>query len=216
MISVRLLLLSSLPDGLDSLASSLPLGGEDAERLCSIGKAALRERLGARVALRELLERRGILTQTPIVRDTLGKPHFTDASLPPFNLSHTDGLAVAVLGDGMSGSVGVDLQVTGTVRRPDAVAARFFDERARAALAAGAYGEDSFFILWTRVEAVAKMHGNGIVLERTASDQPPAHTRSYRLTGDGKVAYLTVAAEHPIHAIEILSDKEISLYELPY
>lgn len=218
MIWVRLLTLDSLTeqDTLSAEVSALPFGKSEVARLKSLTQpSTLRQSLGALLALKELTDRRALGQSLSIVRDADGKPHFDDPTMPDFNLSHTDTLVAAALGDEQSGSVGIDVQLRKNLPHSDSIAKRFFSSDEQKKLAERIYGDDTFFVLWTKKEAVAKQSGKGILADRTTAFPKKSFNRSYRLTLSDQTAYLTVSAEHPIKTIEIFYDKEISLYELP-
>ena len=211
MISVRLLTSASLPhpDTLRELSEALPFGKAEAERRQKLSPHAFRESVGAALALSELTARRSYAPPLTVIRTAHGKPKFEDGSLPSFNLSHTDGLSAAVLGDRESGAVGIDVQIRKPIRRADAIVSRFFSREEQARWKASDRSDEVFFVLWTQKEAAAKLCGDPLLSETASLARATAHIRTYRLRVNGTEIYLSIAAEHPIDQIEILSDKEI-------
>lgn len=95
-----------------------------------------------------------------------GRPFFSDCSLS-FSLSHTEGMAAAVLSDG--GRVGIDIERA----RPDKETLhrrlfekKFFEEERR--LWGADTFEDAFLKIWTTKEAVAKATDQPILSVNTA------------------------------------------------
>ena len=215
MISVRLLTLASLPhpDALREISEALPFGKAEAERRAKLSHTAFRESVGAALALSELTARRSYAPPLTLIRNAHGKPKFEDAALPAFNLSHTDGLAAAILSDRDSGEVGIDVQIRKPIRRADAIVSRFFSRESQALWESSDRSDEAFLVLWTQKEAVAKLCGDALLSEAASLARATAQIRTYRLRFDGAQAYLSIAVEHPIEKIEILSDKEIEYEE---
>lgn len=214
MISIRLIRLASLPSdrALRAISDTLPFGAGEAERRGALPPASFRESMGAWIALKELITGRALSAPLTTHRGINGKPLFEDPSLPAFNLSHTDGLSAAVLGEDGGGEVGIDVQLHKPMRSTDAIVSRFFSSKEQALWARSDRSDDAFFRLWTQKEALAKLRGDTLLSETAFSARATVSFRTYRLRWDSSLAYLTVAAEHPLGEIEILSDKEI-IYE---
>jgi 4'-phosphopantetheinyl transferase len=124
-----------------------------------------------------------------------GKPGIAGSPLR-FNLSHSDGLALIVLGHV---EVGADVELP-RVRRSDDIARRFYTpgENARLFALDTPTRTDAFFRLWTCKEAFLKCTGEG--LSRS--------TRSYEIElGPGTAKLLwaegTDASKYSIHPIEV-------------
>jgi 4'-phosphopantetheinyl transferase len=124
-----------------------------------------------------------------------GKPGIASSPLR-FNLSHSDGLALIVLGHV---EVGADVELP-RVRRSDDIARRFYTpgENARLFAMDAPVRTDAFFRLWTCKEAFLKCTGEG--LSRS--------TRSYEIElGPGTAKLLwaegTDASKYSIHPIEV-------------
>ena len=128
-----------------------------------------KERLAIYIALRVLLERvaGARAGRQPFIRSAAGKPGLAASSVK-FSLSHIEGYAL--IGLARSGEIGVDLER----ERPLWISTRRRDELI--AVAEGLAGrrlpgrsEDARFLqAWSRLEAFAKAHGQGI--GRTLSD----------------------------------------------
>lgn len=93
-----------------------------------------------------------------------GKPTIDGSRHVSFNLSHDDGLAVLVVGDGRA--VGIDVERSRTIPRVEELAAGLFarDEAEALRSAEPAARSTLFLTLWTRKEAVAKAMGVGLSL----------------------------------------------------
>ncbi len=94
-----------------------------------------------------------------------GKPSLTERGDSPlrFNLSHSGSLGVAAITQGRE--VGVDVERRRELKRPDAIARRFFsaeENRQLGALATESERDDAFFRCWTRKEAYLKALGDGL------------------------------------------------------
>ena len=172
-----------------SALSTLPAG---VRGYLSQGKSlALRkDRLAAVRLLLSLLGKHGFSTDVRILRDEWGRPHFDDAALPDFNLSHSDGFVAVAIGDG---KVGIDLQKVNPDFDPIPLSERFFsaDEAASIAQADPANRVDLFFALWTKKEALGKALGRGLAdtLGKSISSLA-THTKKYTL--DNQAFYLSV------------------------
>ncbi|NYZ63496.1 4'-phosphopantetheinyl transferase family protein [Luteimonas deserti] len=115
-----------------------------------------------------------------LTRDPRGRPALRIDGRPPgaapdVNWSHSGGLLLAALGDGVR--VGVDVEWLRPRPQAMALARRFFTPGEAAALArmAPAAAEAAFVRLWCAKEAVLKAHGHGLSfgldrLEFTARD----------------------------------------------
>lgn len=104
----------------------------------------------------------------PIALESLGRPY---VALPgvdgaraaiDFNLSHSDAIALLVVG--RCGPLGADVELLRPMDDALALAERHYvgDEIARVAAARGAVRESAFFTCWTRKEAVLKSTGVGL------------------------------------------------------
>ena len=90
-----------------------------------------------------------------------GKPSLS-GSAPPFNLSHTDGMAAVAVG--VNGPVGVDVEkIKPTLATPE-LAADIFTQEEAAHLRQQADFAEAFTQLWTAKEAVIKAEGQGLAL----------------------------------------------------
>ena len=137
----------------------------------------------------------------PIALAPLGRPYFVGEGAPDFNLSHTEGLAAAILGDSR---VGIDVQVESESLDVERLAARFFGENEKA-LVRGA-PRALFFELWTKKEALGKCLGVGLSPLLGTDTEPLAakHRLSFvteRIFLGGKTYTLTACASEPIQKI---------------
>lgn len=93
-----------------------------------------------------------------------GKPLLADPSSDAlsFNVTHSGPLAIYAFARGAE--VGIDIERVRRVAHADRIAARIFPERELASWHELPPEEklEGFFARWTRVEAVAKLHGGGV------------------------------------------------------
>ena len=113
----------------------------------------LRERLSARLGAAP--------AEINLTQDRFGKPHVIGARLG-FSLSHSRGVALLVIGS--SASIGCDIEWCNAAFDGVGVAARFFSQRERAALASlpVADQQGAFYHIWTCKEAYTKAVGRGL------------------------------------------------------
>ena len=99
------------------------------------------------------------------VQSAHGKPAVVSSGSAPrigFNLSHAGDAALIAVAENVE--VGVDLERERDNIDVAGIAARFFDERERAAIADAADPVRAFFRHWVAKEAVLKAHGSGFAL----------------------------------------------------
>lgn len=122
------------------------------------GEARAR-RLAALRALADLLERTG-MKPAPIVVGTYGKPDFRTCGYH-FSLSHTDGVAAAVLSDRV---VGIDIESYDhelPKDRMERLMRRFFPEE-QALIREASSPSRMFIEIWAKKEAMVKHSGRGL------------------------------------------------------
>jgi 4'-phosphopantetheinyl transferase len=143
----------------DSVPESAPLSGPEQARAARFRNETDRTAfVKGRYLIRSALSARMQLDQIPIDIDVLGKPFCPLAGAPHFNLSHAAGwLALAMR---LEGPVGIDIEDTRREVDQEKLAARWFSDAERRAVAEG--GAEIFFDIWTRKEAWLKAAGTGI------------------------------------------------------
>lgn len=124
-----------------------------------ISPAKRSEFIAGRGMLRHLL---ALYLETPAVAIELsalanGKPALQGKSAFFFNLSHTEGLLLVAIANGME--VGVDVEKVRPIEGVGSLAARYFSAHERAAMDNSL---ESFFRLWTCRESALKAFGTGI------------------------------------------------------
>jgi 4'-phosphopantetheinyl transferase len=139
------------------------LAADERERAARFHFARDRDRFTVgRARLRQLLGR--YLGEDPAALEfrygQAGKPELAGAGLP-FNVSHSDGLAVIAIGG--PGRVGIDIERIRPRSEADSLGS-FFAPGEEAALLALPRGlrERAFFACWTRKEAYIKGRGDGL------------------------------------------------------
>jgi 4'-phosphopantetheinyl transferase len=125
-----------------------------------------------------------------------------------FNLSHTDGLAACAVAREVD--VGVDVEAGARVRRPLALAERFFAPEEAAALRglSEAAQTERFLALWVAKEAVLKARGVGIAGGLGAVRLAPegaglALVDSGERDGDPGAWQLALVRPTPLHALAV-------------
>lgn len=168
--------------------SLLPFGDGERVRLATIRNIKRqRESLSALLALRELTG-----DSVPrIERTPEGKPYFADPSFPHFSLCHGGTWAAAVLGDGESGRVGIDLEPLRPYPSASRIAERFFTPKELLAFSEAGKTEEAFFRIWTKKEACAKLTGSGLLGDTDRS----VYSRSFLLRAPSCTLALSVCAE---------------------
>lgn len=143
----------------ETVPESVPLSEAERERAARFrsetdraafvkGRHLIRAALGAWMNPGEL----------PLEVDSLGKPFCPLAGAPQFNLSHAAGwLALALRADG---PVGIDIENTRRDVDQPRLAARWYSDAERRAVAQG--NGEVFFEIWTRKEAWLKAVGTGL------------------------------------------------------
>lgn len=143
-----------------------------------------RRYISARGILRRLLA--GYLDRDPtevgMAYGSRGKPELAgdgNAAALNFNVSHSGPLAIYAFARGAG--VGVDLERVRPLSHADRVAERVFPSAELLRWRALPPDDrlDGFFTRWTRLEAVAKLHGGGVWwLVRRGGSLPPGHELS--------------------------------------
>lgn len=177
-----------------STQEALVFGTEEFQRLNAIENPQRRqESLCALSALKEICP----FDTLTVVRTESGKPYFQDRNLPFFSLAHTDGLALAVLGDQKSGRVGIDAEPIRPYMQKSRIAERFFDAEEQRLFRESGESDEAFFKIWTTKEAIGKQNGTGVFAA------PPPHSerpfcQSYRIRRGDRLYCVTVCSEHSI------------------
>lgn len=175
-------------------------GELEAERLRKINNRKARlSSLGGLVALSELV---GDKSST-ICRNAHGKPYFEDDRCGCFNISHSDKLSVAAIGDT---ALGIDVEKINPEKRVKKIAERFFTPKELLEFENNNYSCESFFKLWTRKEAYVKYLGES--LASIASSNPENLTTESFVVENGVERYaLSICSNSKFETeIEIFSE----------
>ena len=195
---ICLLSVSDLPE--DKI--DLPFGAYERARMEGIRHAERKkESLCALLALRELWGNEPMT----IERTPEGKPYFDRPSAPAFSLAHIKNWAAAALGDGSSGSVGIDLELLRPYPQAEDVAKRFFTAEEYAEFSFEGKTDLAFFRVWTKKEALAKMTGNGLL---TPNRSRPAYSVSFSLASKNETIIVSLCCEYPIQTVTWQSPSE--------
>lgn len=196
-----------------SSVCALPFGESEKERLLSIKNAsASRSSLCALEALSTLLADEHIDRIPTISRESGKKPRFSSDIPYSFNLSHSGELAAAALC--FCGEVGIDIEFVRKDTNHMRIARRFFGQKELSALEGAGGDADSFCRLWTKKEATSKLFGTGLG-ESLGKDISAPFYKTFVITSDSSVAYMTVCAESVPDEIRLIyPTKEYKIYEL--
>jgi len=213
-LQIGLFFVKDLPSeqgDLQKLVTRLPFGESEQKRLAGIrNSSALRQSLGGLLALESLLLR-AEHSPFPIQRSPLGKPYGETPDAPCFSMTHSESLAAAVLGEVPSVQVGIDIERVSTARSYQKIAKRFFTAEEQKLFLKGGESPEVFYRLWTKKEALAKLHGGGLFADTPIC----AYTASFRLQVGGEIYFLTVAAENePTELRWSHQIKELTIYEV--
>ena len=142
--------------------SEFKFGDAEEQRLNAIKNPKRRlESASALAALSILTKQYSSSPSLDVLRDENGKPFFKDADIP-FSLAHSGDISIAAICDEKDKSIGVDVEKILERQNCLQFAERFFNETEKSEFAKSNFSLNSFFRLWTRKEAVAKMTGLGV------------------------------------------------------
>lgn len=196
------------------LISALPFGRCEQERLCSIKNGnALKLSLCALLSLKSLIDKHYPSTadlDLTVLRSENRKPYFKNLECF-FSLSHTDGIALCALGDN---PVGIDIEWIDEKNNFLDISKRFFSPEEQTYICESASPLLSFYSLWTKKEAYAKLTGEGLISICKANPSSIGHCKQYLLEYEGKKAIISLCStksdDIQIHDPE----KEFNIYEL--
>lgn len=218
MVKARALLATTIPKAGDQEALTTRLSAEERARAASIRHpGARRNFIVARALVRQLLS--DFLSceydELTIEVDGLGKPRLEGAPKHfDFNISHTDGMVVAVAAN--CSEVGIDVEDTTRSVVLDAVGQRVFHPDELDEFRKACDPRRAFFEYWTLKEAYMKAKGLGFRLEPKSfclargthpSLRAPEADRNYHfdIQAPSDRHVLAIAASHPL-AVEIAGD----------
>ena len=196
------------------ILSSLPFGSAEANRLSKIHNFETKsESLAALIALRSITDRIGTSTDITIQRQKSGKPVFKGSSLH-FSLSHSNGLAVAVLSDV---PVGIDIELIRDNKNFLNIAKRFFTADEYLKISKSDYPNEIFYLFWTQKEAFSKISGDGMLSECAKETSPDNSVliKKYRVFFKNSIFSLSICAKDSLDTnINIYPYEELKLYEI--
>lgn len=208
MIKLSFRLSSELPNDTNSIISSLPFGDAETSRLRAVKNEQSRAlSLCALLALWDILDEPDIPT---VLRSENRKPYFEDSSLF-FSLSHVDKLATAVLSDA---PIGIDIEWLDASRKAQAISSRFFSNEEQTEISNSSDPLESFFSMWTKKEAYAKLTGKGLA-SICAGELPVELCFSqYRLDLCGKKGILSICHQNSEKILIINPYNKLKITEL--
>jgi len=196
------------------LISSLSFGEFEKKRLNEIRNSFVKcESLAALIALKTLTDDLASNLDLNIIREKDGKPCFESAPLF-FSLSHSSGLATAVLSDS---PVGIDIEAIDSHRKFSGVAKRFFSPSECEQINLSKSPADTFYSLWTQKEAFSKISGTGVLAEFYNGRQADNQTliKEYRVSFNNSDFALSVCAQNSTDtSVMVYPYKELQIYEL--
>ena len=198
----------------DTLISALPFGSFEQERLRSIKNSnALKLSLCALLSLKSLIDEHYPSTANldlTVLRTENRKPYFKSLDCF-FSLSHTDGIALCVLGDK---PVGIDIECIEEKNNFLDISKRFFSQDEQAYISESASPLLSFYSLWTKKEAYAKLMGEGLISVCRTSASGIGYCKQYLLEYEGKKAIISLCSTKPDNIQIHDPKKEFKIYEL--
>lgn len=213
MLNISICASSKLCSNTYSLISSLPFGLGERQRLASMkNEDAKSLSLSAWLTLKELLEREGYggSDDLSVLRTKERKPYFKSLPLH-FSLSHTDGAVSAALCDS---PVGIDLEWLDYGRNISAISDRFFNSNEQKAIALSSDTVLSFFSLWTKKEAYAKLTGKGLAAVCSGDLDETAYFFQYIIELGARRGILSVCCATSEDITIYDPYKEFKIYEL--
>ncbi len=195
----------------DAVLASIPFGEGDKEELRKIkNSSAVRESLGARVALMRLCGKNDF---GDIEKNENGKPYFKKSDSPFFSLSHTKGIAAAVLCDKNDGLVGIDVEIINHDRKLSNIAKRFFSPNELERYKKADSPED-FYSIWTEKEARVKLFGKNLSSELTSQEKETLYFYKYKVRIFDTYAMLCIASSKEQNEIIFINDEALHLEKI--
>lgn len=192
----------------ENTLASLPFGEADRTGLRKIkNKNAAYESFGARAALMRLCGKNDFGN---IEKTENGKPYFSKKDAPFFSLSHTKGIAAAVLCDKDAGLVGIDIEVINTDRKLSSIAKRFFSEK-EFEIYQKDESPERFYSIWTEKEARVKLLGQNLSSELSNNAKKALYFYKYKVKIFDTYAILCVASEKEQKEIIFINDDNFKL-----
>ena len=201
-------LTDTLCENTEKIISSLPFGHEERSRLLSMkSEPARAQSLGALLALADAVD---TSLDCTVCRTNRRKPYFK--ALPfHFSLCHISSLSAAALSDT---PIGIDAEWLDPNRNIQGISSRFFSSSEQEEILSSDDSTLTFFSLWTKKEAFAKLTGEGLI--SVCSENIPADTvfTQYIVELSDKRGIISVC-HNAKEKISILNPyKELKLYEL--
>ena len=152
--------LNTFPEA--DIKNAFGFGKTEIERLASIkNEKRFSESACALAALGQLLDKCYEGARDNILRSNNGKPYFENAPFC-FSLSHSGNVSVAAICDDKECDIGIDIEIISPIKNLSELAKRFFSQEEISEFTDNNNSERSFFSIWTKKEAYAKMTGEGL------------------------------------------------------
>lgn len=152
--------LNTFPEA--DIKNAFGFGKAETERLSSIkNEKRFLESACALAALGQLLDKCYDGARDNILRSDSGKPYFENAPLS-LSLSHSGNVSVAAVCDDKECDIGIDIEIISPRKNLLELAKRFFSPEEMSEFTDNNSSERSFFNIWTKKEAYAKMTGEGL------------------------------------------------------
>ena len=172
-----------------------------------------RESLSALWALKKIADAFSLTADLTISRDKNGKPHFLSSPLY-FNLSHSNGLATAIISDN---PVGIDIELIDPNRRILSLAKKYFSAEEYNTVTASPSPYKDFYKIWTKEEAFSKIHGEGLsqLLSKQKKSDTIGFFKQYVADINENQYILSICFDKRFdEKIILLPYKELNIYEL--
>lgn len=185
-------------------------GEAEAKRLEGITNPKRKlESLCALAALDELLKISHINYPIEILREENGKPYFKNSDIS-FSLSHSGEISVAAICDEKDNIIGVDVEKIVERSNMNELTERFFNDTEKLDFSRSGKTPSSFFDIWTKKEAHAKMTGNGLseLIKKQSTTTSQAARSCYEFYNKTDPYSLSICLYHKSNNVEFYNNFE--------
>ncbi len=194
-----------------SETAEVNFGEAEATRLDKIKNPKRKlESLSALVALDELIKISLGQASFEILRSKSGKPYFKDSSIS-FSLAHSGDISVAAICDEKDNVIGIDVEKINERSNITELAERFFNESEKAEFYRLGKAPETFFELWTKKEAYAKMTGEGlasVIGDQSIAKVSNSRSMCYEFYNNNDRYILSLCSSSTIQCVEFYNNSK--------